>query len=243
MEPGSPQRLWGPSPLNWLQPAAATERAAGGGRALVGEGRGRAGRPGGEGGRKVLPNTVGLLRLLLNGSDPGGGGGGGSDIPGERSRRRRLLLLHSLLASFPARSPSVASLQPPPPPSPIHTPRNLKPYGSRCRVTHPPSLPATSGDPVPPPFPCSGCRAGLSNGGHSGSLALTELSPSLPNFTSASLPARTAGTHARARSHTPGRGRSAAQPRRGARAPAPPSPQSPAPAALTSRRLPLCAPG
>lgn len=228
--------------MNWLQPAAATERAAGGGRALVVAERGRAGRPGGEGGRKVLPNTVGLLRLLLNGSGPGGGGG--SDIPGERSRRRRLLLLHSLLASFLARSPSVASLQPPPPPSPTHTPRNLEPYGSRCRVTHPPSLPATSGGPVPPPFPCSGCRAGLSNGGHSGSLALTELSPSLPNFTSASLPARTAGTHARALSHTPGRGRSGGAASTGrARAPAPPSPQSPTPAALTSRRLPRRAPG
>lgn len=83
------------------------------------------------------------------------------------------------------------------------------PYSSRSRVTHPPTLPpATSGGPVPPPFPCARRRAGLSNGGHSGSLALTDLSPSLPNFTSASLPARTAGTHARARSHTPGRGRS-----------------------------------
>lgn len=88
--------------------------------ALAGRGgSGRAGPEGAGGRRKVLPNTVGLLRLILNGSGPGGGGG--SDIPGERSRRRHLLL-HSLLASLsPARSPRAASLRLPPPPSTTHT--------------------------------------------------------------------------------------------------------------------------
>ncbi|XP_012411042.1 verprolin-like [Trichechus manatus latirostris] len=129
-------------------------------------------------------------------------------------------------------------------PRPQHTPRNPKPYGARCLVTHPPSLPATSGGPVPPPFPCVRRRARFSNGGHSGSLALTDLSPSLPNFTSASLPARTAGTHARAHSHTPGRGRSGGAASTGrARVPAPPVPQSPAPTALTAQRLLRRAPG
>ncbi|XP_059039404.1 collagen alpha-2(V) chain-like [Mustela lutreola] len=123
--PGSLPCLRGPSALNWLQPAAATER---GSRWREGPSRGggESGQAQKSGDRKVLPNTVGLLRLLLNGSGPGGGGG--SDIPGERSRRRRLLL-HSLLASLPRRAhraPRPFSHLPPP--SPTHTrPETLSP--------------------------------------------------------------------------------------------------------------------
>ncbi|CAI9157921.1 unnamed protein product [Rangifer tarandus platyrhynchus] len=238
---GLPSAAAGPQPLELVTTGGgdrAGQWAAGGSPA----GRGRTGRPRGAGSRKVLPNTVGLLRLLLNGSGPGGGGG--SDIPGERSRRRRLLL-HSLLASLPwraHRAPRPFSHLPPP--APTHTPRNLKPYGSRGRVTHPPSLPATSGGPVPPPFPGARCRAGLSNGGHSGSLALTDLSLSPELYLSISPGAHRRNAHARALPHT----RPGAERRRNldgarARAPAPPSPQSLAPAALTSRRLPRRAPG
>nr|XP_054096676.1 methyl-CpG-binding domain protein 6-like [Callithrix jacchus] len=124
-----------------------------------------------------------------------------------------------------------------PPPSPTHKPRNPKPHSSRSLLTHPPSLPATSGGPVPPPFPSARRRAGLSNGGHSGSLALTDFSPSLPNFTSASLPAR-AATH-------PTGGGAAAQPGRDTRARARTRVARPTilrPRPLTSRRLPRRAP-
>lgn len=70
------------------------------------------------------------------------------------------------------------------------------------------------------------------------------MSPSLTRVTSASLPARTAGTHARARSHTPGRGRSGsaastgrarAHPRRPPHNP-PPRPPSPRDASRAARR-------
>lgn len=230
---GLPSAAAGPQPLELVTTGGgdrAGQWAAGGSPA----GRGRTGRPRGAGSRKVLPNTVGLLRLLLNGSGPGGGGG--SDIPGERSRRRRLLL-HSLLASLPwraHRAPRPFSHLPPP--APTHTPRNLKPYGSRGRVTHPPSLPATSGGPVPPPFPGARRRAGFSNGGHSGSLALTDLSLSPELYLSISPGAHRRNAHARARCHTPGRGRSGgatstgrarAHPHRPPHNPPPPPPSPP----------------
>ncbi|XP_077767023.1 uncharacterized protein LOC144321349 [Canis aureus] len=150
--PGSPPRLRGPSASNWLQPAAATEW---GSRWREGPGRGGAsGQAQGSRDRKVLPNTVGLLRLLLNGSGPGGGGGGGggSDIPGERSRRRRLLL-HSLLASSRRAPPAPRPFSHLPPPSPTHTPRALEPYSSGCRVTHPPARPPPAAAPSLPPSP------------------------------------------------------------------------------------------
>lgn len=148
--PGSPPRLRGPSASNWLQPAAATEW---GSRWREGPGRGGAsGQAQGSRDRKVLPNTVGLLRLLLNGSGPGGGGGGGSDIPGERSRRRRLLL-HSLLASSRRAPPAPRPFSHLPPPSPTHTPRALEPYSSGCRVTHPPARPPARHQRRPRPSP------------------------------------------------------------------------------------------
>ncbi|XP_047653432.1 translation initiation factor IF-2-like [Phacochoerus africanus] len=195
--------------MNWLQPAAATERGS----------RRR------EGDERAGPEEPGVARSYLTPSV--------SSVSSSTAAAPAVAAAATFLGSAPAAAASSSTLCSPlcsgalterrvpsatSPRPPQHTrPETLKPYGSCSRVTHPPSLPATSGGPVPPPSPA-------------------------PAAAPASLPARTAGRTCARAATLPAGGGAAAQPRRGARAhphsppdkplPPPPSPRDASRAAL-----------
>lgn len=137
-----PPRPRGPSPLNWLQPAAAGSQA----------GRGRAGRPGGAGAgvaRSYLAASVSSVSATAAAPAVAAAATFLGSAPPPPPPPPPL----SARLSSPARSPSAASLRPPPRRSPnTHAP---KPGALRLpRPGRPPSLPPRHRrQPRPSPLP------------------------------------------------------------------------------------------